>query len=326
MPLISSAYEPPYRIFRNGDASTLYAALLRKIKNVRQQRERLELSDGDFMDLDWTYCGKQTQTCIIVFHGLEGHAGRPYILGTAKIFSESGCDCCAPNYRSCSGEANRLFSSYHSGRTEDVQAVIEHVLSKGQYQNIILKGFSLGGNLVLKYTGENQFPHELKATIAISAPVDLEGCMYQLHKPRNFVYSTDFLLTLKQKLRNKQPDYPDRISENEIRKIKTLKAYDDYYTARANGFASALDYYQKSSSRRLLQEIRIPVLLINSANDPFLSESCYPREEAGKTENLFLEIPRYGGHVGFLDRNNVYYNEKRSVGFLREKGILLSTK
>lgn len=318
MPLIPSSYQPPYKIFRNADVATLYSALLRKVEGVSQIRERLELPDGDFMDLDWSYAQTSSDKCVIAFHGLEGHAGRPYILGIAKIFNQNGFDCCAPNYRDCSGEHNRVFASYHSGKTEDVQSVVKYVLKKGSYSEIVLIGFSLGGNLVLKYSGENKFPKEIKATIAVSTPVDLKGCMYALHSRRNFVYAKDFLYTLKSKLKDKQKNFPDQLSLHEIRRIKTLKEYDDYYTARANGFADAMDYYLKSSSSQYLPEIEIPTLIINAQNDTFLSESCYPVAISEKKNNLFLETPEFGGHVGFVDKNNLYYPERRAWEFVKE--------
>ncbi|WP_390454500.1 YheT family hydrolase, partial [Chryseobacterium sp. Alg-005] len=237
MPLLSSQYLPPGRVFRNGDISTLYSALLRKVNGVSQIRERLELPDGDFMDLEWSYGSKKADSCVIILHGLEGNAQRPYVLGAARIFNENGIDCCAVHYRSCSGEPNRLFSSYHSGRTEDVKTVLEYVLEKGDYRNICINGFSLGGNLALKFVGENEFlPKEVKAVIAISTPVDLEGCMRSLQTPRNILYSTDFLITLKNKLKEKEKMFPDQLSQDDIRKIKSLKEYDDFYTSKANGF------------------------------------------------------------------------------------------
>ncbi|UOU97651.1 alpha/beta fold hydrolase [Chryseobacterium daecheongense] len=317
MPLLSSQYLPPKILFRNGDISTLYSALLRKVTGVNQIRERLELPDGDFMDLEWSYSPKKADSCVIILHGLEGNAKRPYVLGAAKIFNENGIDCCAVHYRSCSGEPNRLFSSYHSGRTEDVKTVLESVLER-DYRNIYINGFSLGGNLALKFAGENEvLPKEVKAVIAVSTPVDLEGCMRSLQTPRNILYSTDFLLTLKGKLKEKEKMFPDQLSQDDIRKIKSLKEYDDFYTSKANGFKNALDYYAKSNSLQFLPYIQVPTLIINAKNDSFLSGSCYPTEIANKNEHLFLEIPNYGGHVGFVDKNNVYYTEKRSLEFIQ---------
>ncbi len=314
MPLIKSTYQATL-LFRNGDFSTMYSALIRKVKGVKQHRERLELSDGDFMDLEWSYCGNETENCVVVLHGLEGNAQRAYILGTAKIFNENGFDCCAPNYRNCSEEPNRVFSSYHSGRTEDLEEVIKHILSKKKYKNIIIKGFSLGGNLSLKYAGENRtLPEEIKAIIAVSTPIDLESCMKRLSEPRNYPYSKNFLIGLKKKLKQKKETFTE-ISDSDIRKIKNLKDFDDIYTSRANGFNDAVDYYTKSSAKQFLQYITIPTLIISAANDSFLSESCFPVKEAEENPNLFLEIAKYGGHVGFVEKDNVYYNEKRALEF-----------
>ena len=317
MPILNTDYTPPSLFFRNGDVATLYAATLRKVENIKQQRERLELPDGDFLDLDWSFSKNPTKKCIIILHGLEGNAQRPYILGTSKIFNNHHYDCCAVNFRSCSGEKNRLYPSYHSGKTEDLEAVIQHILSQQKYTEIIIKGFSLGGNVSLKYVGEHQnLPQQIKAVIAISTPIDLEGCMYQLHRKRNTIYSINFLKSLKQKLREKQTDFPKEVKLEDLTKIKTLKDYDDVYTSKANGFIDAIDYYTKCSSKQFLKNIRIPTLIVNAKNDAFLSDSCYPTEIAKNSENIFLEMPKYGGHVGFVDANNIYYNEKRALAFV----------
>ncbi|UOE40040.1 alpha/beta fold hydrolase [Chryseobacterium suipulveris] len=318
MPLIPSKYHPPKKIFRNSHVSTLYAALFRKVESVKQKRERLELSDGDFMDLEWSFAPNKTENCIIVFHGLEGNANRHYVLGTAKIFNENNFDCCAAHYRNCSGERNRVFHSYHSGRTDDIKAVIDEVLGKKKYRNIVLKGFSLGGNLILKYAGENpEIPTEIKALIAISAPIELKGAMEQLQTRRNFLYTQNFLFDLKKKLKIKSEIFPEQLTQEQIKAIKTLEDFDNIYTSKANGFADADDYYRKSSAKQFLKNIKIPTLIINAKNDSFLSESCYPVNEAENNPILFLEIPDFGGHVGFVDENNVFYNEKRAVEFVR---------
>ncbi len=322
MPIISSTYKPPRKIFRNADVSTLYSGLIRKVEGVKQTRERISLPDGDFLDLEWSYAKKPSKNCVIALHGLEGNASRPYILGTAKIFNENNFDCCAVNYRGCSGEDNKAFGAYHSGKTEDLQAVIQHILSKNQYKKLVLNGFSLGGNLALKFCSEHPLPKEIKAVIAVSTPVDLEGCMWMLKRPRNFIYSKKFLIDLKQKLELKVRSYPDLMTKKRIKSIKTLKAFDDVYTSKAHGFADAIDYYTRNSAKQFLNNIEIPTLIINAKNDSFLSESCYPIKEAEENENITLEIPDYGGHVGFVDANNIYYNEKRAIEFVK---TILST-
>ncbi len=293
--------------------------MFRKVKGVKQTRERLELPDGDFMDLEWSFAKEKTENCILIFHGLEGNAKRHYVLGTAKIFNENGFDCCAVNYRNCSEEPNRVYYSYHSGRTEDVKAVVENALSKKKYKNLVLKGFSLGGNLILKYAGENDnTPKEIKTIIAVSAPVDLEGSMRRLNSKRNYIYSKNFLIELKTKLRDKARRFPDKLDINDVNSMKTLQDFDDIYTSKVNGFADAMDYYTKCSAKQFLLNIKIPTLIINAKNDSFLSETCFPIEEAKKSNHVFLEITEFGGHVGFVDENNVFYNEKRALEFVLE--------
>ena len=170
MPIVSGAYRPPW-IFQNGHFSTIYSAIVRNVKNPGQQRERLELNDGDFLDLDWTYSRESGKRVVVLLHGLEGNAQRPYMLGSARAFSESGYDVCAVNMRGCSGEPNRLYRSYHSGATEDLIAVLDYLNANHTYHQIFLKGFSLGANLILKYLGE--YPESNKkitAAVAVSAP------------------------------------------------------------------------------------------------------------------------------------------------------------
>lgn len=316
MPLVTSAYLPPH-VFRNGHFSTIYSSVFRKVY-CKQARERITLSDGDFMDLDWSYSGNETDKLIIVLHGLEGNAQRPYVTGTANIFNENGYDACAMNFRSCSGETNTAFSSYHSGKTDDLEEVVNHIITKNKYKTIVLKGFSLGGNVVLKYCGEQEhLPQEIKAVIGISVPCYLYGSMLQLHRKNNRLYHQRFKKDLLHKLRQKQVLFPELISEADIRRVKTLKDFDDVYTSRAHHFKDALDYYERSSSLPLLKNIRIPILIINAKNDSFLSPECYPVSLANSLSNLYLETPFFGGHVGFYQKKRYYYNEERSIHFLR---------
>lgn len=316
MPIINSNYNPPL-LFKNGHLSTIYSGLIRKIDEIRQEREQIILADGDFLDLDWSYAENHTRKLIIILHGLEGNAQRPYMTGTAKLFNKQGFDAVCMNFRSCSGQANNLYRSYHSGATKDLEIVIHHVLSTKKYDIIILNGFSLGGNVTLKYLGERSFiPKEVKAAIAISVPCFLYGSMIELHKFKNFLYANRFKKHLLKKLKYKQQNFPDKISDDIFKKINTLKDFDDYYTSKAHGFKDALDYYEKNSSLQFLHHIKTPTLIINAKNDSFLSPECYPINEAKKNTFLFLEMPNYGGHVGFYDKNNIYYNEKRALNFI----------
>ena len=318
MPVIASKYKAPY-FFRSGFVSTVYSGLFRKVPGVTQQRERMTLPDGDFLDLDWSYASSTSHKVIILLHGLEGHAQRPYITGTAKLFNDNGIDAVGVNFRGCSGEPNKLYRSYHSGATEDLEAVVLHILSKNKYSHIYIKGISLGANMALKYLGEgNDLPKELKAVVAVSTPCFLKGSCDELLSFKNKAYAIRFLDHLKKKLKPKLSQYPENITVKDFNSIKTLIDFDHVYTSKAHGFKDAYDYYEKSSSLQFLPNVKVPSLIINALNDSFLSPECYPVKEAKANANLYLEMPTHGGHAGFVKGNNIYYNEQRALDFVNE--------
>lgn len=318
MPIFPTSYNPPFWV-KSAHLSTIYSGLFRKVFGLDQKRERMELPDGDFMDLDWSFAENSSKKVAILLHGLEGNAQRPYITGSAKAFNGVGIDACAVNFRGCSGETNRLFRSYHSGATEDLHAVVQYILQKKTYDEIYIKGVSLGGNMALKYVGEpRNLPNEIKAVIAVSAPCNLYSSLKELLKPKNYAYAIRFRKHLVDKLWLKLPLFPDKISKADIKKIKNLKDFDDIYTAPAHGFKDALDYYEQSSCRQFLPNIQVPSLIINAENDSFLGPECYPYLEARENKMLHLETPKFGGHVGFIAYGNRYYSEKRAIKFLEE--------
>ncbi|MGY0392610.1 YheT family hydrolase [Bizionia sp. KMM 8389] len=320
MPVIESTYKAPY-FFRKGFISTVYSGLFRNVKHENQKRERLTLPDTDFIDLDWSFSGTKTKTLIILLHGLEGSAQRPYITGTANICNEHDIDAVSVNYRGCSGSDNVLFRSYHSGETADLQVVISHILKTKSYSDIYIKGFSLGGNITLKYLGENpsDIPSEIKGGIAVSVPCFLAGSAKELHKLKNIAFHQKFKRNLIHKLELKAQNHADKISKEDLKQIKTLHDFDDFYTSKAHGFKNGADYYAKSSSLQFVSNIKIPTLIINALNDSFLSPECYPVKEAINNPNLFLEMPKHGGHVGFIKKGGYYYNELRTLEFIRNK-------
>lgn len=315
MPQVNSNYTPPF-LFRNGHFATIYSGIIRSVNGVVQKRERITLSDGDFLDLDWSDSSTPTQKLVVLLHGLEGDAQRPYITGSAKILNQNGYDTCAVNYRGCSGEPNKKYRSYHSGATEDLIEVLDHILNTRNYSEIYLKGFSLGGNLLLKYLGEgNDIPKELKGAVAVSVPCNLHDSCKQLLSKKNIMYAIRFKGNLLGKLREKQQLFPEKISDADIKRIKTLKDFDDIYTSRAHHFKNALDYYEQSSSLQFLPSINVPSLIINAKDDSFLGPECYPVKETDENPQLYLETPNYGGHVGFWGKNNITYTEKRALDF-----------
>ena len=304
-------------MFRNGHVSTIYSGVMRKVEGVTQKRERITLPDTDFIDLDWSYAGNKTKQLLVVLHGLEGNAQRHYMLGSAKIANQNNMDAVCVNFRGCSGEVNKTFQSYHSGKTDDLASVIKHITSQFDYDTIYLNGFSLGGNVILKYLGETlDLPKQIKAAVTVSVPVYLRGSLEQLMSSKNYVYSKKFLRNLRTKLVEKQHLFPQKINNQDLSAVRTLKDFDDVYTSKAHGFKDAYDYYEQSSSLQYLKHISIPTLLINAQNDSFLSKECYPIQEAEENTNFYLEMPKYGGHVGFYDQQNVYYSEKRMLQFI----------
>jgi len=319
MPHIKSDYNPPW-IFKNGHFSTIYSAKLRPAIFLTQERERITLPDNDFLDLDWSFSKDSKKRVALLLHGLEGNAQRTYIKAAGLHLVNNNWDVASVNFRGCSGENNLAYQSYHSGKTDDLETVIQHILKKDRYVEIVLVGFSLGANLLLKYLGErNTLPKEIKKGVAISVPTSLRGSLESLNKLENWIYSTVFLISLRKKYKIKMPLFQDEMNASDLKRIKSLKDFDDIYTSKAHGFKDANDYYEKNSSNQFIPNIKIPVLILNAKNDSFLNPDCYPFEIAENSKSIYLETPKFGGHVGFHQTNNQYYSEKRTVEFLNEK-------
>ncbi|MFT7050485.1 MAG: putative alpha/beta-fold hydrolase [Psychroserpens sp.] len=315
MPILQSTYKPSFQ-FKNGFIATVYSGIIRSV-TLEQQRERIATRDTDFLDLDWSYAQNKSTSVIILLHGLEGHAQRPYVTGTAKLFNQNGMDAVCMNFRGCSGEDNRLYKSYHSGATNDLDDVVQHCIKQKKYSKIYLQGVSLGGNVVLKYLGEDRIlPLEIRAAIGVSVPMHLDGSSTELQKLKNRPFAIRFRKHLLDKLRIKQKQFPDLLSDDNLSHIKTLREFDDFYTSKAHGFEDAMDYYTQCSSLQFAQSIEVPTLVINALNDSFLSAKCYPVKEAKQNNNLYLEMPNFGGHVGFIQKGGFYYNEKRALEFV----------
>ncbi len=309
-------YIPPLFLFNN-HLETIYPALLRKVTLQPYQRERITTPDDDFLDLDWITQG--SEKVVIISHGLEGNTTRAYIKGMAKVMLANGFDILAWNYRGCSEELNKQKIFYHSGATEDLEVVVSHAIKKG-YTSIYLVGFSLGGNLTLKYLGENRTKHpHLKKATALSVPMDLGSSCDAISTPRNFLYSNRFLKSLVDKVIRKSKIWND-IDVTPLAKIKTLRGFDDAFTAPIHGFQDAADYYQQCSSLHFVNDISIPTLIVNAVNDPFLSKECYPVDLLKNHASVKFEMPTHGGHVGFAQfgQNGLYWSEQRTLQFLKD--------
>lgn len=316
MPIVDSMYHSP-RLLRNPHIHTVLCATMRQRPRVPYTRERLELLDGDFIDLDWSL--RDNKKIVIFSHGMEGSSRSKYILHSVKAVNAVGVSAVAWNMRGCSGQANRKLHFYHSGKTEDLAAVVEYVRKKG-FRKIWLVGFSLGGNLTLLYlarAGKN-VRREIQRAVAICAPVDLVSSQQQIERKENSIYLRRFLRDFRKKFKNKRKMrglYIDIKKFN--RRIKTLAHLDAHYTAPWNGFANEVEYYRSASSLPLLHKISIPTLLLNPEDDTFLSEDCYPVQVARHSKIFHLEMPKSGGHCAMLTNYRLHdsYMEKRIVEF-----------
>ena len=322
MPLIpESRYQPPFYMF-NGHVQTIVPSLWRTVPDVRYQRERVETPDGDFLDLDWSRqpADAATDTLGIVSHGLEGDASRPYVRGMVRALNRAGFDALAWNYRSCSGEMNRLLRSYHLGDTDDLNFVIQYALGQRRYRRVFLTGFSAGGNVTLKYLGENpgRVPRAVARAAVFSVPTDLKSSSYHIARPENRIYLTRFLKSLRAKMRRKAELLPGQVDLTDLDLLRDFPEFDRRYTAPMHGFKSADEYYEIASSGRYLGGIELPTLLVNAENDPFLPPACFPRAVAQASAYVFLETPHEGGHVGFAEGtpDGEYYSERRAIEFL----------
>lgn len=317
MLVANSTYKKPF-LFSGEHLETIIPSLFRKVSLTPTNKERISTPDNDFLDLDWHQIG--AKTIAILSHGLEGSSKSQYITGMARYMNANTIDALAWNYRGCSGDMNLTTNFYHSGATYDLQTIITHAIAKG-YKKIVLIGFSLGGNLTLKYLGEAQEKYpEIIASVVFSTPLDLSAGSDEISKPKNKMYADRFLRKLKRKLIAKNELLGDQFPLNGVSSIKDLRTFDNIYTGPLHGFKNADDYYAKSSSLFFLDKIDTPTLIINALNDPFLPNECYPTDKLKDHKFVWFETPAHGGHVGFMPaaKDGSYWSERRALDFINQ--------
>ena len=316
MPILQSSYLPS-RIWQNPHVSTIYPSAFRKVNGVNYTRERLELSDGDFLDLDWSESSKNNPKLAIFTHGFLGNSTRPYLLGGVKAFNLANYDALAWNHRGLSGENNRFEKITTHGSSNDLEEIINYVLSKKQYTEIILVGYSKGGNISMKYAGQKaeNIPSEIKKIIAISSPTDLQGSVDVMGK--SGFYTDRFKTKLIKFLLNRSELIDNQILKD-FSKFKYLDDFTDNYIAPLHGFKDGRDYYEQCAAMQFVDKIRVPTLILNAKNDPVLSESCAMLDVAKHSDYIFSEVPNHGGHCGFFQPNSdgIYWGDKRIVEFV----------
>jgi len=322
MPLIVESSFCPSRRLTNGHLQTIAPVLFRKVPWLTRDRQRLELADGDFLDLDWAR-HDASRKLVILTHGLESSARDGSIQGMAQAFFRAGWDVLAWNMRGCSGEANRLLRFYHSGATEDLAAVVEHASALG-YDSLACVGFSLGGNLLLKYLGEAS-PEETRritGAAAFSVPCDLASSVGRLDAPEGRIYTRRFIRSLRAKILAKRKLFPE-LDVSRLAAMRTFAEFDAAYTAPLHGFASAEDYWERCSCKNIVGKTRVRTLLVNARNDPFLTPDCFPLAAARESKHFHLETPASGGHCGFVSsgRPAFGWHERRAVEFLENASL-----
>jgi len=308
---------------RNRHLQTVWNRLLRRRPEIHTTRARWTTQDGDFLDLDFVD-GPVASPQLLVIHGLEGSSERKYVRGLLSLAAERGWRGVAMNFRSCSGTPNRTARLYHSGETGDLGWVIGELAKREPGAAILPVGISLGGNVLLKWLGEQgaRADDEVRAAVAISTPFDLAAAADTMSRGPGRLYSRFFLRTLKPKALLKAGEYPELLDAEAIRRAKTWRQYDHVATAPLHGFDSAEDYWSRSSSSSFLDRIRRPTLLINSEDDPFIPASCIPIDRIEQSDWLRAEITQRGGHVGFVAGSvpwrPYHWAEHRAVEFLSD--------
>jgi predicted alpha/beta-fold hydrolase len=283
-----------------GHLQTIYASLFITAPQVGYRRERWELPDGDFLDLDWVD-GEKNTPVVVLFHGLEGSSRSYYARDLMHALRMRGWNGVVANFRGCSGEDNRLPRAYFAGDSEEIERILRHVKAQHPTQPLYAVGVSLGGNALLKWLGENgEAARDLVArAAAVSAPLDLTAAGYALDSGFNrHVYTARFLATLKAKSLRKAGKFPGLLDADAIRASTTFREFDTLVTARLHGFVDADDYWLKASSKPWLKSIRVPTLVLNAKNDPFLPASALPAAD-DVSAAVTLEQPDSGGHVAF---------------------------
>lgn len=327
--MINTLFKPAWWL-NNPHLQTLFPALLRQSRpNLSIRRERLITPDNDFLDLDW--CTQGRRPLVILLHGLTGNSKSSYIKGLQHALLTEGFNNVTLNFRGCSGESNHLARCYHSGDTEDIHFIYQTLRQRDPDIPLAVIGFSIGGNVLLKWLGEQQTNLQLFAAIAISVPLVLSTCATQLDQGFSKLYSWRLLTELKNYITDKQVSLEKQGRYKEADKLKQLGdlsnitsfwQYDNRVVAKLHGFKNVNHYYEASSSRPFIKHIKQPTLIIQALDDPFMNPSVIPTIDE-LSASVCLEITTGGGHVGFVMGNNplkpCYWLEQRISAFLKQQ-------
>ncbi|WP_372875107.1 hydrolase [Pseudomonas sp.] len=301
---------------------TLWTSLCRKPPRLQRRRERLWLEDGDFLDLDWHGPHSAEAPLVLVLHGLTGSSSSHYVLGLQQALATRGWASVALNWRGCSGEPNLLARGYHSGASDDLAETVRHLRAQRPLTPLYVVGYSLGGNVLLKYLGETGGDSQVQGAAAVSVPFRLDQCADRLGLGFSRIYQAHFMNQMVAYVKTKQRLFAhkgmaDRLSTLDrlgtLDGMRTFWDFDGRITAPLHGFSDAQDYYTHASSHYFLGRIATPTLIIQAADDPFVFRHSLP-EPAELAPSIQFELHEHGGHVGFIDgspRQPGYYLERR---------------
>jgi predicted alpha/beta-fold hydrolase len=304
---------------RGPHAQTLWPFLWRRTPRVTLRRERIELPDGDFLDLDWT--PGRNGPVVLVLHGLEGSSNSKYARGLLRAVHARGWRGAVMHFRGCSGEPNRLARGYHSGETGDVAHVIDLLRQREPAAPLYVVGFSLGGNVLLKWLGTPGVRAPIRAAVAVSVPFLLAESARRLDRGFSRIYQWGLMRSLRRSVSEKRKRMALPLRIQDISTLRTFWDFDEHVTAPLHGFAGAEDYYTRSSSRQYLKNIQVPTLIVHSRDDPFMTPAAIPQDRE-LSSAIRLETHDNGGHVGFVAGSFPwkpdYWLERRVLAFLNK--------
>lgn len=295
---LRASYRAPWWL-PGGHLQTIVAAL-RPPPRAKTTRERWDTPDGDFIDVDFAGPASASRR-LVLFHGLEGSADSSYARGLARDAAREGWRVALPHFRGCSGEPNRLGRAYHSGDSEELDWILRRLAGDGP---LCAVGVSLGGNVLLKWLGEQgrKAAAVVARAAAVSAPLDLRAAGDALDRGLNrLLYTRMFLKSMKASARVKIAAHALAVDAARVAAARTLREFDDAYTAPLHGFRDVDDYWTRASSAPWLAQIRVPTLVLNAKNDPFLPRAALAAATRAASAAVLLESPPTGGHAGFLE-------------------------